>query len=186
MRQLMKIEEMTHPALAVLDWEDGRADVHGIGALVLKDGRTVLRCHCGHDTAAMEDDADALAALVEHALAACAACGGPKPRGNAPRCEPCDAPVMVPAEGEDGESYRLAIAPAEDHCPTCEGTGQTLYRGEVRCYYDEPDYYGECGACGGSGEDATTVVACYPHQALPAGWYWATRAELDRLAAARA
>ena len=37
-------------------------------------------------------------------------------------------------------------------CPTCDGTGTTIYRGATRHGYDEPDYPGACGICGGTGE----------------------------------
>lgn len=36
-------------------------------------------------------------------------------------------------------------------CPTCDGTGETLYRGRSHRDYDEPDYYGQCAICGGEG-----------------------------------
>jgi hypothetical protein len=37
-------------------------------------------------------------------------------------------------------------------CPTCDGTGQSVYRGAPMRGYDEPDYEDACGICGGSGE----------------------------------
>lgn len=37
------------------------------------------------------------------------------------------------------------------HCPTCDGSGQTLMRGEAHYDYDEPDYCDDCGICGGTG-----------------------------------
>jgi len=37
-------------------------------------------------------------------------------------------------------------------CPTCDGTGQTLYRGAAHRGYDEPDYWDACGICGSTGE----------------------------------
>jgi DnaJ-class molecular chaperone len=37
-------------------------------------------------------------------------------------------------------------------CSTCDGTGQTMVRGESHYGYDEPDYMDTCGICGGTGE----------------------------------
>jgi len=37
-------------------------------------------------------------------------------------------------------------------CTTCDGSGQTLMRGEAHRDYDEPDYWDRCGICGGTGE----------------------------------
>jgi len=37
-------------------------------------------------------------------------------------------------------------------CPTCDGTGTTVYRGEVHQGYDDPDYADSCAICGGTGE----------------------------------
>ena len=37
-------------------------------------------------------------------------------------------------------------------CPTCDGTGQSLYRGTACRGYDEPDYWDTCGICGGTRE----------------------------------
>ena len=37
-------------------------------------------------------------------------------------------------------------------CPTCDGTGQTMMRGDVHRGYDDPDYMDTCGICGGTGE----------------------------------
>jgi hypothetical protein len=36
-------------------------------------------------------------------------------------------------------------------CPSCDGTGQSLVRGAAMRGYDEPDYWGTCGICGGGG-----------------------------------
>lgn len=36
-------------------------------------------------------------------------------------------------------------------CPTCDGTGVSLYRGESHRDYDEPDYWDKCAICGGDG-----------------------------------
>ena len=37
-------------------------------------------------------------------------------------------------------------------CTTCDGTGQTMMRGETHRGYDDPDYMDTCGICGGSRE----------------------------------
>jgi cytochrome c553 len=86
-----------HPALAILDWEDDRTDVHGIACSAqgrdTDDGPSLFHftCHCGFETAKHLTEAkdDATAELVEHALTACAMCHGPKRPGNFPRCSGC-------------------------------------------------------------------------------------------------
>lgn len=84
-----------HPALAILEWEDDRTDVHGIACRThghSYDGGTSLvwlACHCGTETAKHPTEDAATAELVEHALITCAACHGPKPAGNFPRCSNC-------------------------------------------------------------------------------------------------
>lgn len=37
-------------------------------------------------------------------------------------------------------------------CPTCDGTGSAMMRGETHRGYDDPDYLDTCAICGGSGE----------------------------------
>jgi DnaJ-class molecular chaperone len=37
-------------------------------------------------------------------------------------------------------------------CPTCNGTGETMMRGDTHRGYDDPDYLDTCGICGGSRE----------------------------------
>lgn len=37
-------------------------------------------------------------------------------------------------------------------CTTCDGSGQSVYRGAAQHGYDDPDYTDTCGICGGTGE----------------------------------
>jgi hypothetical protein len=88
---------------------------------------------------------------------------------------------------EDGElTYRVAIAPGGGPCGTCNGTGESLMRGEAHRGYDAPDYWDTCAICGGEGyEPSPMVVDAFPDEPLPEGWHWATQAELDEINAAR-
>lgn len=88
-----------HPALAVLEWESTRTDVHGVALTShvrdTDDGPSLIRfeCHCGFETGKHETRDAAVAELVEHALTTCAVCQGPKDPGligdNFPRCSDC-------------------------------------------------------------------------------------------------
>ncbi len=83
----------SHAALAVPAWDDERTDVHSIGGSIW--GRnpagpfTRHLCACGFETDECSTDFEATAQIVSHALHSCAACHGPKPAGNFPRCSVC-------------------------------------------------------------------------------------------------
>ena len=47
-------------------------------------------------------------------------------------------------------------------CPTCDGSGLTLYRGASHRDYDEPDYWDTCGICGGEGELPASMFSDEP------------------------
>jgi hypothetical protein len=51
----------------------------------------------------------------------------------------------LPIVGTDQDGNPLT------YCTTCDGSGQSTYRGESHRTYDEPDYEGPCAICGGSG-----------------------------------
>jgi hypothetical protein len=89
-----------HPALAILEWESTRTDVHGVACRTqdraYDDSGSLVwfACHCGVETGKHAAEADATAELVEHALSTCAVCQGPKETGlpigdNFPRCFNC-------------------------------------------------------------------------------------------------
>jgi hypothetical protein len=78
-----------HPALAVLPWETEVTDVHGVAVMASGPDGVMYGCYCGHDTDRYPTVLDACAALISHALKTCAACHGPKPADNFPRCSPC-------------------------------------------------------------------------------------------------
>ena len=84
-----------HPALAVLEWENTRTDVHGVACSTMArytdDGPTLyhFNCHCGFETAKRQEKDDATAELIQHAMTTCAVCQGPKPSDNFPRCSGC-------------------------------------------------------------------------------------------------
>ena len=44
-------------------------------------------------------------------------------------------------------------------CPTCDGTGQSTYRGAAMRGYDEPDYVDTCEICGGTREVPASMFA---------------------------
>ncbi len=44
-------------------------------------------------------------------------------------------------------------------CTTCDGTGQTMHRGETHRGYDDPDYMDTCGICGGTRELPASMFA---------------------------
>lgn len=92
--------EPQHPALAVLQWECERTDIHGVSGGTLALGRYSFRCACGFETPQCATVLDASASIITHALNTCADCGGPKPSRIAvgpaagqmdtfPRCSGC-------------------------------------------------------------------------------------------------
>ena len=83
-----------HPALASLEYEDERTDVHGIGSAChgwsAQNERIVTyTCTCGVTTPECATMFDATCALISHALRTCAQCGDEKPSDNFPRCSGC-------------------------------------------------------------------------------------------------
>jgi hypothetical protein len=82
-----------HPALASLEWEDERTDVHGIGCRTQgsRNDQTFVTytCACGFETDQRPSELDAAADLISHALHTCAQCHGEKAADNFPRCSNC-------------------------------------------------------------------------------------------------
>jgi hypothetical protein len=50
-------------------------------------------------------------------------------------------------------------------CPTCDGGGQTLYRGASHYGYDDPDYWDTCVICGGEGALPASMFSGEPAEA---------------------
>jgi len=51
----------------------------------------------------------------------------------------------LPVVGYDEDGNPLT------NCTTCDGSGQSIYRGAAHRTYDEPDYEDTCAICGGTG-----------------------------------
>jgi hypothetical protein len=100
LQRAQRLEDITkrmgfpvHPALASLEWEDERTDVHGIGCSThgSRNDQTFVTytCACGFETGQCPSELDAAADLISHALTTCACCHGPKHPDNFPRCSSC-------------------------------------------------------------------------------------------------
>ncbi len=71
-------DEPTHMALAVMEWEDDRTDIHSGGYDINADGTHTYTCVCGFETGPLRSHHEGSAQLISHALHTCARCQGPK------------------------------------------------------------------------------------------------------------
>lgn len=88
--------EPQHPALAIVQWECERTDIHGVIGGQFALGLRSFDCACGWKGPECSTEFDAAAAIISHALNNCAACGGEKPATTVdgrmdafPRCSRC-------------------------------------------------------------------------------------------------
>lgn len=87
--------EPQHPALAVLDWEDERTNLHGVTGGQSGPGTSGLgaysfSCACGWTGDEQRTVLDASAAIISHAVHTCATCAEPKVNPIGPYCTRCE------------------------------------------------------------------------------------------------
>lgn len=91
---MRKMRLPTHPALAALEYEEERTDLHGVGGSrhgwdAQNEPIVQYTCACRFTTAEHATAFDATCELISHALHTCAKCHGPKPADSFPRCSDC-------------------------------------------------------------------------------------------------